>query len=129
MQIAVTSQNRRSITEHAGKCRNFWIYDIEEGVVAGRRLIELGIDQSFHASHHQLAAPLAGIDVLITASMGAGLHHRLQQHGIRPVITLEDDPDTAVAALLVNDLPYLAPDHAHHCSENRQHRHGHPQRP
>lgn len=124
MQIAVTSQNRKSITEHAGKCRNFWIYDIQEGAVTGRRLVELSIDQSFHASHHQLAEPLAGVNVLITASMGAGLHHRLKQNGILPVITQEENPDTAVAALLANDLQRLAPDHAHHCTENGQHRHG-----
>ena len=33
MQIAVTSQNRKTVTEHAGKCRKFWIYDIKTGRV------------------------------------------------------------------------------------------------
>ncbi|HAN73627.1 MAG TPA: dinitrogenase iron-molybdenum cofactor biosynthesis protein, partial [Planktothrix sp. UBA8402] len=26
MKIAVTSQNKTSITEHSGHCRKFWIY-------------------------------------------------------------------------------------------------------
>ena len=39
MQIAVTSQNRKTITEHAGKCRKFWIYDVEKGVLTGKRLV------------------------------------------------------------------------------------------
>jgi hypothetical protein len=30
MRIAVTSQNRREITEHAGRCRNFWVFDVED---------------------------------------------------------------------------------------------------
>ena len=60
MQIAVTSQNRKTITEHAGKCRKFWIYDVEKGVLTGKRLVELSIDQSLHASAGQLAEPLAG---------------------------------------------------------------------
>lgn len=104
MKIAVTSQNRKTITEHAGKCRKFWIYDIEAGIVAGKTLLELPMEQSFHASHHQLAGPLAEIRVLITASMGAGLHQRLKQEGIRPLITSEEDPDIAVAAYLAGRL-------------------------
>lgn len=121
MEIAVTSQNRKTITEHAGKCRKFWIYEIQEGSVAGKRLIELPIEQSFHASHHQLAEPLARVNVLITASMGAGLHQRLKQGGILPVITLEEDPDVAVRAFLENNLERLPLDRGHHCHEHGQH--------
>lgn len=124
MQIAVTSQNRKTITEHAGKCRKFWIYDIEKGEVAEKRLIELPMAQSFHASHHELAEPLADINVLITASMGAGLHQRLKQNGILPVVTLEDNPDAAVSAFLENRLDNLPIDRSHHCSSH-DHDHAH----
>lgn len=122
MQIAVTSQNRKTITEHAGKCRKFWIYDIQAGNIADKHLIELPIEQSFHASHGTLAEPLHGINVLITASMGSGLHQRLKQSGIQPVITLEEDPDSAVAAFLNNSLPLVQTEDAHHCHD---HAHGH----
>jgi len=122
MQIAVTSQNLKTITEHAGKCRKFWIYDIQAGNIADKQLIELPIEQSFHASHGALAEPLAGVNVLITASMGSGLHQRLKHNGIQPVITLEEDPDSAVAAFLNNSLPLVQTEHAHHCHD---HAHGH----
>ena len=122
MQIAVTSQNRKTITEHAGKCRKFWIYEVEKGVLAGKRLVELAIEQSLHASH-QLAQPLAGINVLITGGMGRGLHDRLMQGGILPVVTMEEDPDAAVAALLGNSLERLPVHWRHDC-----HGHGHPSR-
>jgi predicted Fe-Mo cluster-binding NifX family protein len=126
MQIAVTSQNRKTITEHAGKCRKFWIYDIEKNEVAGKWLIELSMAQSFHASHHELAEPLADINVLITASMGAGLHQRLKQNGILPVVTLEDNPDTAVSAFLENRLDNLPIDRSHHCfGHNHDNDHAH----
>jgi hypothetical protein len=36
MKIAVTSQNRKTITEHAGKCRKFWIYNIQNQQVIGK---------------------------------------------------------------------------------------------
>jgi predicted Fe-Mo cluster-binding NifX family protein len=126
MQIAVSSQNRKTITEHAGKCRNFWIYDVEKGGVAGKRLVELALEQSLHANHHQLAEPLNGINVLITASMGAGLHNRLMQDGIHPVITIEENPDVAVAAYLNNQLENLSINHNQHCHEHdHQHCHEH----
>lgn len=108
MQIAISSQNRRSITGHAGKCRNFWIYDIVRGTVAGKRLIELPIEQSFHASHDQFAAPLADINVLITGGLGNGLYLRLKRHGILAIVTGETDPETAVQAFLENRLLPLA---------------------
>ena len=118
MQIAVTSQNRKSITEHAGKCRKFWIYDVEKGEVAGKRLVELPLEQSLHANHHRFAEPLSRINVLISGSMGAGLHHRLMQSGVLPVITTEENPDIAVTAFLINKLERLPIDQNHHCHDH-----------
>ena len=109
MQIAVTSQNRKTITEHAGKCRKFWIYEIEQGEVADKHLVELPIEQSFHANHDGLAEPLAGINVLISGSMGAGLYQRLMQQGIQPLITVEENPDQAVNDFLANNLECFSP--------------------
>lgn len=130
MQIAVTSQNRKTITEHAGKCRKFWIYNIEAGAVTDKHLVELAIEESFHASHDGLAQPLTTVNVLITASMGAGLHQRLASYGITPILTMETDPDTAVAAYLANKLTQLSidqcPDHDHHDGKHHgHHHHGH----
>jgi hypothetical protein len=34
MKIAVTSQNRKTITSHAGKCRKFWVYEVEDAECA-----------------------------------------------------------------------------------------------
>ena len=119
MQIAVTSQNRKTITAHAGKCRKFWIYEIEKGLVVGKRLAEVSMDEVFHASHQQLAEPLAGINALIAGGIGPGLYDRLMQSGILPVITLEQDPDVAVAALLANNLDRLPVDRSHHSHEHR----------
>ena len=117
MKIAVTSQNRKTITEHAGKCRKFWVYEVEEDVIVDKRLVEVAAEQSLHASHHRLAEALAGINVLITGSMGFGLKDRLMQSGILPVITIEEDPDAAVAGLLTNSLERLSIDRNHQCHE------------
>lgn len=120
MQIAITSQNRRTITQHAGKCRAFWIYRVEAGQCQGKRLIELPIDQSFHAHHEGLPAPLADINVLITGSMGTGLYQRLTQQGIKAIVTSEEDPDEAVEAFLSNSLAVLPNNHRHLCEHHEQ---------
>lgn len=96
MKIAVTSQNRKTITAHAGKCRKFWLYKIAEDNSISRELIELGIDETFHATGKDNPHPLDSIDVLMTAGMGQGLQRRLQAKGTVAVVTEELDPDTAV---------------------------------
>jgi predicted Fe-Mo cluster-binding NifX family protein len=118
MQIAITSQNRKTITEHAGQCRKFWVYEVDKGVVRSKKLVELPLEQSFHHSSGAHEHPLDGINILISGSMGLGLHQRLKQKGIQAVVTMESDPDRAVAELLCGCLEQLSPgccDHdAHH---------------
>ena len=112
MKIAVTSQNRREITEHAGRCRNFWVFDVEDGRVAGRNLLELPKEASFHDSSSHAVHPLDGVDVLISGGMGSGLQARLARKGIEAVVTPEKDPDRAVSLWLTHSLACAEP-HAH----------------
>lgn len=118
MQIAISSQNRKTITAHAGKCRNFWVYDIVQGRVSDKRLLVLPLEQTFHASHHDGAAPLDGINVLITGSLGNGLYRRLRERGIQSIVTAEDDPDSAVNAFLAGKLPTLSIAHDDTCHDH-----------
>lgn len=120
INIAVTSQNRKTVTGHAGKCRKFWVYAVEGSEIKGRNLLELPIEQSFHESADDAPHPLDGINVLITGGMGIGLRQRLKQKGILAVATSETDPDRAVAAWLAGTLPEAA-------LEAHDHEHGHGQ--
>jgi predicted Fe-Mo cluster-binding NifX family protein len=125
MKIAVASQNRRTITDHAGKCRKFWIYHLKPGVIPHKEWLELPREQSFHESSPQEAHPLDDIEVLIAAGMGSGLQRRLAAKGIQCLITPETDPDKAVTAFLEGTLVREAPKphgqsgrhhgHEHHC--------------
>ena len=65
MKIAVTSQNRKSITEHAGRCRKFWVFVAENNKIVDKELLELPKDQAFHESSPHESHPLDDIDVLI----------------------------------------------------------------
>ena len=104
MKIAVASQNRREITDHTGRCRKFWIYEVDEGTVSTKDLLELPKEQSFHDSSPHQPSPLDGVQVLIAGGMGTGLVRRLETMGIEPLITTETDPDRAVADYLNGSL-------------------------
>ena len=96
----MTSQNRKTVTEHAGKCRKFWIYEMRAGRVTGKTLLELPIEQSLHETPAGAPHPLDGVDVLITAGIGDGLRQRLASRGIDALVTSEQNPDAAVEALI-----------------------------
>lgn len=115
MKIAVTSQNRRDVTGHAGRCRNFWIFEAEDGVVLDRQLLELPREASFHDSLPHAPHPLDDVEVLISGGMGDGLRQRLARRGIEALVTTENDPEKAVQAWLDGRLPL---------GEPRPHRHG-----
>lgn len=100
MKIAVTSQNRKTVTANAGRCRRFWLYEIEDKSIKNKTLIDLAIDQSFHATEGKGSPELQGIHALITGGMGENLIQRLKSNGIDGVITEETDPDVAVDAYL-----------------------------
>ena len=104
MKIAVTSQNRKTITEHAGRCRKFWVFTIQDNAVADKQLLELPKEQSFHESSVHEPHPLDDIDVFITAEMGQGMVRRLARKSIKGLITTESDPETAVQLYLKGEL-------------------------
>jgi len=122
MKIAVTSQNRRTITGHAGKCRKFWIYEIRDQKVTGKTLLELPIEQSFHEAAPQALHPLDEVQVLIAGGMGPGLHRRLAVKGIKALVTTETDPDQAVTAYLHDKLAVATEG----CGHDHSHPHDHP---
>lgn len=86
MKIAITSQNKKHITGHAGKCRKFWLLEIIDDDVVTKELIELPKEASIRASG-QLPEELNGIDRFITSGMGNGMERRLQFLGIDYDIT------------------------------------------
>ncbi|MBL8258317.1 MAG: NifB/NifX family molybdenum-iron cluster-binding protein [Candidatus Competibacteraceae bacterium] len=126
MKIAVTSQNRRTVTEHAGKCRKFWIYEIDDQKVTGKTLLELPIEQSLHQSSPQAPHPLNEVQVLIAGSMGPGLSRRLAAKGIAALVTAESDPDRAITDYLEGRPSAEAAmtcghGHAHHHAHHHDH--------
>jgi predicted Fe-Mo cluster-binding NifX family protein len=125
MRVAVTSQNFRTISGHAGKSRRFLILDSDgqNGLVEVERL-DLPSGMSMHEYHgddHPLLA--LDLDALITQSAGRGFVERLARHGIPVHATSAQDPATAVRDLAAGrPLPAAAPH-----DDDHDHDHGHGQ--
>ena len=96
MKIAVTSQNFRTITGHAGKTRRFIIYlKNEQGEWAESERLDLPKEMSMH-EFQEVEHPIEQVDVLITSGCGAGFIRKMHARGVEVITTSEADPLTAV---------------------------------
>lgn len=133
MRIAVSSQNYRTITGHAGKTRRFLIYDVQpQQEPRELERLDLPKEMSLH-EYHGNDHPLfnAGIDAVLTASAGENFVNRLGRRGIQVMTTSESDIAAALSALSAGTpLPAAAPHdhdhgHDHDGSDGQGQGHGH----
>lgn len=108
MKIAVTSQNFRTITPHAGKTRRFLVYEAapDADPVEVDRL-DLPKEMSLHEYHGDGPHPLYAVDVVIAGSFGEGFDRRMRKHGVVAVATKESDPVQAVRDFLAGPVGML----------------------
>lgn len=101
MKIAVTSQNLRTVTGHAGRARRFLIFEAQpeaEPVKVAR--LDLPKEMCMHEFHGSEPHPLDDMDVILSASFGDGFARRMARKGIRVAATTQDEPAAAVHAFL-----------------------------
>jgi len=121
MRVAITSQNFRTITGHAGKTRRFLVFESADNEPVEVERIDLPKELSFHEFNGTGDHPLDSCDVVITQSCGPGFTRRLASRGIQVLVTSEDDPCKAAGAVLRGE-PLPAPDMR--ASHNHGHDHG-----
>lgn len=122
MKIAVTSQNFRTVTGHAGKGRRFLVFETDGGAPREVERIDLPKEMSFHEFHGDGPHPIDGVELLITGSCGAGFARRLAQRGIAVAITDIQDPLAAIDAVADGRLVPVDPDNmAHHHHDHSPH--------
>ena len=128
MRIAVSSQNFRTITGHAGKSRRFIVYEADGGE-APREVQRLDLEpgmsmHDYRGDDHPLFA--LGLQALVTQGAGQGFVQRMAQGGIRVYATSESDPLAAVARVAAGEpLPAAAPhEDEHHHGHGHGHGHG-----
>jgi predicted Fe-Mo cluster-binding NifX family protein len=100
MRVAVTSQNFRTVTSHAGKARRFIVYDVRSGMAPVEiERIDLPKEMSFHAYRDERIHPVpaAGVERLATGGCGEGFRARMARLGIMLIVTDVTDPVAAAA--------------------------------
>ena len=116
MKIAVTSQNFRTVTGHAGKTRRFLVFD---GATATDMTevarLDLPAEMAFHGFARG-AHPVDGVDVLVTASAGEGFRSKMAARGIRVVTKGETDPRQAAIAVVTDQVKPAAAHDACACN-------------
>lgn len=106
--IAFTTQNRRHITSHAGRCRNFMVKHVNRDTISEWEGRSLGKEETLCAGSDALPSVLQDVDILITAGAGPGLQARLARFGVQVIITDVLLPDQAIAAWMADALPASA---------------------
>jgi predicted Fe-Mo cluster-binding NifX family protein len=115
MKIAVGSQNRKTVTGHAGRTRRFSVWHVTPGAepVQGE-WIDLPKELAFHEFHGEGPHPIDAVDVLIVGGAGPGFVRRLAARGVTVVQTSETDPARAVRDYLAGTLAPASESDDHH---------------
>ena len=131
MKIAVTSQNFRTVTGHAGRARRFLIYDTEAGTepveVARLELPKELAMHEFHGAGGARPHPIDGVDVILSQGFGDGFARRMVQRGIAVFATDQTDPVEAVRAYraTAQAKPEAPAAPSRGCGNGHAHGHGH----
>ena len=119
MKIAITCQNKKDVSGHAGKCTRFYIFDIKDNKeIVSKEFFELDPEMMLHNHFHgptpEAHHPLFDMDVIITGDMGAGFPVKMQSKGIQAIMTDVKDIDEVIEKAIAGTLPMLQPSANHH---------------
>ena len=118
--VAVTSQNKKTVTKHAGECRNYLIYTIKNDIVSKKRILELQDNEILKYTFHEDKSSnpknlIYDVDILLTGSIGQVGINRLANQNVTAYVINEKDPDIAIEKLIKGTLEAFAPvSHDHH---------------
>ncbi len=112
--VAITSQNKKTVTNHAGSCRNYLIYTIEDDQVTNKQTLELSTNETLKYTFHEDQSEnpknlLFDVDILLTGSIGSGGINHLARQNVTAYIIEEKDPELAIEKLIKGTLEAFAP--------------------
>ena len=119
MKIALSMQNGRDLSGHAGRCTGFLVYTIENDTIQSKKLVEIDMDMTFHSIFHDgvysfSQSPLHDIKCIISGSMGLGFVQKMKSNGIEALQTDEQNPDSLIEKYIRGDLVLTTPINHHH---------------
>jgi predicted Fe-Mo cluster-binding NifX family protein len=123
IKIAVTAQNRKTVSSHAGACRNYFIYTINNDGSYEKELLELAKEESLRFTFHDDESEnpqnkIFEMDVVLTGGIGQGGVKKLAQRNVIARVINETDPDVAIEKYLNRTLEFLEPENHHKKEHN-----------
>ena len=118
LKIAVTAQNRKTVSSHAGACRNFFIYTINDDGSYSKELLELEKNESLRYTFHEDMSDkpqnkIFEMDVLLTGGIGQGGVVKLATQNVLVRVIKETEPDVVIEKYLNRTLQFLEPENHH----------------
>ncbi|MCK5374696.1 MAG: hypothetical protein KAJ40_05385, partial [Alphaproteobacteria bacterium] len=120
IKIAVTSQNYRTVTKHAGLTRKVLVYDVqcsEDGKIKIEEMkdarIKLPKDMALNTCKQGVEHPIDIADVLVSGSCGEEFISNMARRGIIVSVTEKTDPVEAVKEFLENGTEHFTCDGPH----------------
>jgi predicted Fe-Mo cluster-binding NifX family protein len=100
-RIAVTSQNFRTVTGHAGRARRFIIYEVRpDGTFEEVDRLDLPKDMCIHEHPVEAPHPLDQVHHVLTGGCGPGFVNKMEMRGVQVHLTDIEDPARAVGELV-----------------------------
>lgn len=132
-KIAIATDDFKTVTAHVGRCEGFLVFEVDNGEIKSREKRENnftnhgrgrgghghghghGHGAEHRNGHQRLAEGLSDCTHLICKGMGWRLVEDLTRENITPIITSEEDAETAAIKLEKGELEILddAECHAH----------------
>lgn len=145
IKVAITAQDKQTVSGHAGHCEHFFIFDINEEGQYQKSSVEVTDADSLHNFLHGDAAQfenhfIKDVKILLTQDIGQGAVQKLARQKIAAYIIREDDPETAIQKLVEGTLEAYANegggcgcgsggghhhDHEHEHAHHHEHGHNH----
>ena len=125
IKVAVTAQNRKTISSHAGVCRNYFIYTINDDNTYEKELLELAKNETLRYTFHDDKSEnpqnkIFNMDVILTGGIGLGAVNRLAAKKVTALIIKETEPDIAIEKFLNKTLNFFEAKHNHKSKHNHK---------
>jgi len=107
MKVAIPTDDRKTVAEHFGRARYFWVAEVDKGAVHSEQLFENSDRHHGHGDHHGLVEILKDVDIVVCYNLGMRLHNHLAMSGIPVCMTRNSDIRQSIRDMLQENLPEI----------------------
>ena len=107
MKIAIASDDKKTISHHFGKALGFVVFEIKNNKVIKQEYKEnIGKNNGECGScdHQAMIDNIKDCEIVISYGMGQRIYDDLTKNKIKPIVTEEQNVESALEQFLKNDL-------------------------